>query len=201
MADDSVRVWVPGCATGEEAYSLAILLREHMDSMPVVPKVQIFATDIDDSAIATARLGRYPETLLDGLSKERLKRFFSLSQGSYCVTKEIRDLCTFSRAQPGSRSAVFGDEPGVLPQSADLYEPGTSGADHSDVSLRADARGILLLGGSESVAQHANLFETLDKKARIFQRREGRSPELKLRWRNPPSVRPRDAVGRPSCAS
>ena len=62
MADGTVRVWVPGCATGEEAYSLAILLREHMDSLSVVPKVQLFATDIDESAIATARLGRYPKT-------------------------------------------------------------------------------------------------------------------------------------------
>ena len=63
MADGTVRVWVPGCATGEEAYSLAILLREHMDSLSAAPKVQLFATDIDDSAITTARLGRYPRTL------------------------------------------------------------------------------------------------------------------------------------------
>jgi two-component system, chemotaxis family, CheB/CheR fusion protein len=96
MADGNVRLWVPGCATGEEAYSLAILLREYMDSLPAPPKVQVFATDIDDSAIATARLGRYPKTLLEGLSEERRRRFFKASHGSYCVTKEIRDLCTFS---------------------------------------------------------------------------------------------------------
>ncbi len=185
MADDIVRVWVPGCATGEEAYSLAILLREHMDSMPVVPKVQIFATDIDDSAIATARLGRYPKTLLDGLSKERLKRFFSLSQGSYCVTKEIRDLCTFSvhnlvRDPPFSvmglvscRNLLIYMNPELQARIIPMFH------------YALMPRGILILGGSESVAQFANLFETVDKNARIFQRREGRTPELKLRWRNP----------------
>ena len=98
QADGAVRVWVPGCATGEEAYSLAMLLREHMDRLTGVPKVQVFATDIDEAAIATARLGRYPETLLKGLSPERFERFFRSSQGGFVVAKEIRDLCTFSDA-------------------------------------------------------------------------------------------------------
>ncbi|MEO6185434.1 MAG: chemotaxis protein CheB, partial [Steroidobacteraceae bacterium] len=82
-ADGIVRIWIPGCATGEEAYSLGILMREHMDSMQSPPRVQIFATDIDDLGISTARLGRYPSTLIEGLSGERLRRFFTLSQGSY----------------------------------------------------------------------------------------------------------------------
>ena len=81
-ADATVRVWVPGCATGEEAYSLAILLREHMDSLTAPPKVQLFATDIDESAIATARLGRYPKTLIEGLSPERRERFFTSRMGA-----------------------------------------------------------------------------------------------------------------------
>ena len=76
-ASDAVRVWVPGCATGEEAYSLAILLREHMDGLDGTPRVQVFATDIDEAAIGTARAGRYPATLLDGLSPERRDRFFT----------------------------------------------------------------------------------------------------------------------------
>ncbi len=95
-ADGTVKLWVAGCATGEEAYSLAILLCEYMDRMKGAPKVQIFATDIDDSAISAARLGRYPAGLLEGLSKERIERFFTLSHGSYVVSKEIRNLCTFS---------------------------------------------------------------------------------------------------------
>jgi two-component system CheB/CheR fusion protein len=95
-AGDTVRVWVPGCATGEEAYSLAILLREHMDSLSNVPKVQVFATDIDEPAIGTARAGRYPSTLLDGLSPERRARFFTRHESSYTVSKDLRGLCTFS---------------------------------------------------------------------------------------------------------
>lgn len=96
MADGVVRVWVPGCATGEEAYSLAMLLREHLDSLIAKPRVQVFATDIDDLAIATARIGRYPKTLIEGLDDARRERFFSHSHGSYGVAREIRDLCTFS---------------------------------------------------------------------------------------------------------
>ncbi len=96
QGDGTVRLWVPGCSTGEEAYSLAILLREHMDQLTGPPKVQIFATDIDDAAISTARLGFYPETLLMDLSPERRERFFNHGQRGYGVAKSIRDLCTFS---------------------------------------------------------------------------------------------------------
>ncbi|HEY1726023.1 MAG TPA: chemotaxis protein CheB, partial [Steroidobacteraceae bacterium] len=78
-AGDLVKVWVPGCATGEEAYSLAMLLREYLDSDAAAPKVQLFATDIDEAAITTARQGHYPKALLDGLSEQRRNRFFSFS--------------------------------------------------------------------------------------------------------------------------
>jgi two-component system CheB/CheR fusion protein len=180
-ADASVRVWVPGCATGEEAYSLAMLLREHMDQLRATPIVQVFATDIDDAAIATARLGRYPATLLEGLSARRRERFFKVSQGSYVVSKDIRDICTFSvhnlvRDPPFSRMNLVscrnlliymdqGLQATVIPVFHYALIPG----------------GILLLGASESAAQHADLFEPLDKAARIFQRRDGRSPPLHLR--------------------
>lgn len=94
--DAAVRIWVPGCATGEEAYSLAILLREHLDQMSWTPRVQLFATDIDMAAIATARLGRYPATLLEGLTPDRRKRFFRPTQSGLVVAREVRELCTFS---------------------------------------------------------------------------------------------------------
>src|SRR6185369_4723583 len=73
---DAVRLWVPGCATGEEVYSIAILLREHMLALAVSPNVQIFATDIDQAALQVARAACYPEALLDGVSPERKRRFF-----------------------------------------------------------------------------------------------------------------------------
>jgi two-component system, chemotaxis family, CheB/CheR fusion protein len=182
MADGSVRLWVPGCATGEEAYSLAILLREYMDSLSALPRVQLFATDIDESAITTARLGRYPKTLLDGLSDSRRRRFFTDSNGSYGVNKEIRELCTFSvhnviRDPPFSMMNLVSCRNLLIYMNPDLQEHVIPVFHYALVPA-----GILLLGGSESVAQHPNLFETLDKKARIFERRNGRSPELDLKW-------------------
>jgi two-component system CheB/CheR fusion protein len=185
MADGAVRVWIPGCATGEEAYSLAMLLREHMDTLPAVPKVQIFATDIDDSAIATARTGCYPKSLLDGLSQARLRRFFTFTHGGYCVAKEIRDMCTFSvhnviRDPPFSMMSLVSCRNLLIYMNPDLQARVIPVFHYSLVP-----GGILLLGGSESVAQHADIFETIDKSARIFQRREGRSPELSLSWPRP----------------
>jgi two-component system CheB/CheR fusion protein len=179
-ADGRVRLWVPGCATGEEAYSLAILLRERMDALTAPPKVQIFATDIDESAIANARLGRYPATLLDGLSAERKSRFFRASQAGYTVSKEIRDLCTFSthnvvRDPPFSRMDLVSCRNLLIYMNKELQ------AAVIPVFHYALARGgVLLLGGSESAAQHDDLFAPLDKTARIFLRRDVRSPALNL---------------------
>src|SRR5205085_9407034 len=94
-AADTVRVWVPGCSTGEEAYSLAIALREALGSKRGAPKVQIFATDIDDRAIAVARAGRYRPPLA-GLSAERQQRWFAEDGEDLCVLKTIREMCVFS---------------------------------------------------------------------------------------------------------
>jgi two-component system CheB/CheR fusion protein len=184
QADGAVRVWVPGCATGEEAYSLAMLLREHMDQLTGVPKVQVFATDIDEAAITTARLGRYPETLLKGLSPKRFERFFRASQGSFVVAKEVRDLCTFSehnlvRDPPFSRMDLVSCRNLLIYMAANLQASVIPAFHYSLLP-----GGILLLGGSESTAQHEDLFEALDKAARIFRRRPGRSPPLNLNMPN-----------------
>ena len=179
-ANDAVRVWVPGCATGEEAYSLAILLREHMDGLPVVPRVQVFATDIDEPAIATARSGRYPATLLDGLSPDRRERFFSHAENSYLVSKEIRDLCTFSahsliRDPPFSRMNLVSCRNLLIYLDADL-QAAVIPAFHYSLA----PGGVLLLGNSETVTRHEGLFAPLEKEHRIFQRRDGPSPPLRV---------------------
>jgi two-component system, chemotaxis family, CheB/CheR fusion protein len=179
-AEGAVRVWVPGCATGEEAYSLAILLREYMSTLRVTPKVQLFATDIDEAAIGTARLGRYPATLLEGLSAERRAKFFQPSQRTFVVTKEIRDLCTFSthnvvRDPPFSRMDLVSCRNLLIYMSPELQAKVVPIFHYSLMP-----GGILLLGGSESVAHHTDLFDTVDKPARIFRRRDVRSPELSL---------------------
>ena len=181
-ADGIVRLWVPGCATGEEAYSLAILLREHMDGLTAQTRVQLFATDIDEVAIAAARMGRYPKTLLEGMSPQRLRRFFTLSEGTYLVTKEIRELCTFSthnlvRDPPFSmmslvscRNLLIYMNPNLQAQVIPIFHYALAPG------------GFLVLGGAESVIQHTDMFDTVDKGARIFRRREGRSSDLGLNW-------------------
>ena len=178
-ANDAVRVWVPGCATGEEAYSLAILLREHMDDLAVSPQVQVFATDIDEAAIATARSGRYPATLLDGLSPDRRERFFKPAENSYLVSKDIRDLCTFSahsliRDPPFSRMNLVSCRNLLIYMDADL-QASVIPAFHYSLA----PGGVLLLGSSETVTRHEGLFAPLEKAHRIFQRRDGPSPPLK----------------------
>ncbi len=87
--NDSLRVWVLGCSTGAEAYSIGILLREHMARLNTVPHVQIFASDIDGRALATARVGRYTEAITKDVSPERLARWFVKEGNTYCVVKEL----------------------------------------------------------------------------------------------------------------
>ena len=91
-----VRVWVPGCATGEEVYSLAILLREHADTLTKPPEIKIFATDINEPALQVARTGRYPGALLDAVSPERLQPLLHRGRRQLCDRPGRRDMCVFS---------------------------------------------------------------------------------------------------------
>ncbi len=179
-ADDTVRIWVPGCATGEETYTIAILMAEHMAGLQAPPKMQIFATDIDDAAINVARSGRYPATLLKELSPERLARFFIAADGTYLVRKEIRDLCTFSthsliRDPPFSRIDLISCRNLLIYLDADLQGRVIPAFHYSLVP-----HGYLLLGGSEMVTRHGELFTPIDKKHRIFERRDAPASPLHL---------------------
>lgn len=170
-ADQTVRVWVPGCSTGEEVYSLAILLREHATALSDPPRVQMFATDIDEPALTVARAARYPEALLDGVSPERRERFFISDGGSYVVNKAVRDMCTFSphsiiRDPPFSRMDLISCRNLLIYFGPEIQ---STAIPTFHYSLRPG--GYLFLGTSEGVGQHPHLFATLDKKNRIFQRR------------------------------
>jgi len=184
-----VRVWVPGCATGEEAYSLAILLREHLDTLAVKPKVQIFATDIDEVAIATARAGRYPETLLEGMEAERRSRFFVESAAGYVVRQDVRELCTFSshsliRDPPFSRVDFISCRNLLIYMDNDLQNRVIPIFHYALVP-----GGILMLGISETVGRHERLFAPLDRVHRIFARREGPSEAPNLSLATPRDLR------------
>ena len=91
------RVWVPGCATGEDAYSVAICLLEAIDEAGVTPKIELFASDISEVALSRARLGRYDLSITEHVSPERLARFFILEGHSYRVVPAIRDCCVFAK--------------------------------------------------------------------------------------------------------
>jgi two-component system CheB/CheR fusion protein len=200
-AEDSVRVWVPGCATGEEVFSIAMLLREHMDTLTATPRVQIFATDIDEPALAVARAGRYPEALLEGVSDQRRRRFFTHEDGSYVLAKAVRDLCVFSphsviRDPPFSRLDLiscrnlliyFGPEAQnqVIPTFHYALRPG----------------GHLFLGTSENLGPFAELFTPVDKKHRLFRSRGdaasvARAPLAISGLRMPAFVTPEHPAGR-----
>ena len=170
-SSDCVRVWVAGCASGEEAYSLAMMLREYADGLDEVPGFQIFATDIDEEAIGTARAGVYPLPIAADVSPERLRRFFTLDGKHYRIKKEIREMALFVshnllKDSPFSKLDLitcrnlliyFGRE--AQQQVFNLFH----------FALRP--KGILFLGTSESAGDDEALFAPLDKKQRIYERR------------------------------
>ncbi len=169
----AVRIWVPGCASGEEAYSLAILLREHLARVDVARSVQIFATDIDSELLATARPGHYAEQISEQVSSERLQRFFVRDEDGYRVGKEVRAMCTFSehsliRDPPFSSLDLISCRNVLIYLGGDLQQKLVPLFHYA---LRPG--GFLLLGPSEGVAAHSELFATVDKKQRLFSRQEG----------------------------
>ena len=186
--DMTIRIWVPGCATGEEAYSLAILMREQLDRLDGnAPKVQVFATDIDEPAIATARAGRYPAALLQGMSSERLARYFVAGiDGSRTIAKSVRELCTFS-AHSLTRDPPFSRIDLLSCRNLLIYlDPELQGIVIPAFHYSLVPDGILLLGSSETVHRHDGLFKTLDRSHRIFQKRDVPSPPLRMAGREGP---------------
>ena len=135
----TLRVWVPGCSTGEEVYSIALLLREHMDAMRSPPKVQIFGTDIDEAALQVARAGRYPAALLDSVPEERRQRFFHRDGGTLTRREAGAGPVRVLLAQRRPRPALLAARPDLLPQPPDLPRVGAAGPHHPGVPLRAAA--------------------------------------------------------------
>jgi two-component system, chemotaxis family, CheB/CheR fusion protein len=177
-ADDQIRVWVPGCATGEEAYSTAILLKEAMARREVAPEVQIFATDINDRAVEIARAGCYRKATIAGLSPERLERWFVDEGDHYRPVKDIRAMCIFSvhslvKDPPFSRLDLISCRNLLIYLESDLQ---TRVIRTFHYALRPG--GHLLLGSSETVTRQAELFAALDKKHRIFERRDAAAASL-----------------------
>lgn len=173
-ANGVVRVWSPGCSTGEEAYSLAILLVERMEALKQSYTVQIFATDIDSQAIAAARIGLYPASIAADLSPERLARFFTAEPGgsAYRIHKGLRDMLVFSE-QDVIKDPPFSKLDLVSCRNLLIYMGGDLQKKLIPLFHYAlNPGGALFLGTSETVGEFGDLFATLDRKAKLYQRKE-----------------------------
>ncbi|HSW63171.1 MAG TPA: chemotaxis protein CheB [Dissulfurispiraceae bacterium] len=174
----TIRVWIAGCSTGEEAYSLAILLQEYIETLKQNFKVQIFATDIDNRAIEAARPGLYPASIAADVPPERLTRYFDReADGSaYRIRKSIRDLLVFSEQDvikdpPFSKLDLISCRNLLIYMSGDLQKKIIPLFHYA-----LNPGGFLFLGTSESVGDFVRLYATIDRKAKLYQRKEdGRS--------------------------
>jgi two-component system CheB/CheR fusion protein len=206
-AGAQIRVWAPGCSTGEEAYSLAILLQEHLEKRKQSYRLQVFATDIDSQAIAVARVGLYPASIGADLTPERLARFFSPEPGgadgnppAYRIHKNLRDLLVFSEQNvikdpPFSRLDLLSCRNLLIYLGGELQKKLIPLFHYA-----LNPGGFLFLGTSETVGEHADLFAAHDRKAKIYQRREDfKGAPREAPWRLlPPRMAPPDPVPRPA---
>ncbi len=173
-ADAVIRVWTTACSTGEEAYSIAILLQDYMHSHKLGHRVQIFATDMDSRAVATARAGVYPASIAEDMTPERLAHFFTAeSDGSvYRIHKSIRDMLVFSehdliKDPPFSRLDLISCRNLLIYLDKDQQRRLITLFHYA---LRQG--GVLFLGASESVGDLGDLYSVLDAKSKLFQRKE-----------------------------
>jgi two-component system CheB/CheR fusion protein len=170
-AGSVIRVWCAGCSTGEEAYSLAILMQEHMEAAKQSYALQLFATDIDSRAIATARAGVYPAGIAAGLTPERLSRFFVAEPdgNAYRVGKRIRDVLIFSEQDvlkdpPFSKLDLISCRNLLIYLGTDLQRKLISLFHYA-----LKPNGMLFLGTSEGVGDSDDLFGVLDRKSKVYQ--------------------------------
>ena len=167
-AENTIRVWVPGCATGEEAYSLGMLLLEVSNAVDRPPDLQIFATDVDETALDYGREGTYPRAIEADVSPERLERFFSSSNDQYHVRRRLRDRVLFAKHDLLS-DPPFSNLDLVSCRNLLIYLNEEAQA-HVFRLLRygLQENGVIMLGRSESVARVPDLFDPIDKTNRLF---------------------------------
>ena len=189
-----VRVWVAGCATGEEAYSVAILLKEALLRSESRRTAQVFATDLDDRAITVARAGLYIGTIASDLSPERLERNFVKEDGNYRVAKDIREMCLFS-AHDLVKDPPFSRVDLVCCRNLLIYfEPQLQQRVIATFHYAVRPGGFLFLGPSEGTASQAHLFAPYNKQHRLYARRDAPASVSSFAMAPPeaaPPVRPR----------
>ena len=174
-AGEPVRVWVPGCATGEEAYSLVICLLEFLEEQDSTLQVQLFGTDLSATAISRARTGSFPARIENEVSPERLRRFFDKKDGRYQINKAIRDRCLFAQ-QNLTTDPPFSKLDLISCCNVLIYL--TTALQERVIPIFHYAlkpTGLLKLGASEGVGRFTNLFSPIDRKHKIYAPRPGPS--------------------------
>ena len=188
----TLRVWVPGCSTGEEAYSIAILLQERMEALNTSFKFMVFATDIDALAIERARAGIYPVSIAADVAPERLARFFTEvpGGGSFRINKLIRDILIFSEQDvikdpPFSKLDLISCRNLLIYMGQELHKKLIPLFHYA-----LNPGGFLFLGTSESIGEYGELFATVNRAAKLYQRKDDGNPQrVTLDRFLPPTIR------------
>ncbi len=181
-----LRFWVPACSTGEEVYSLAILLVEYLTEKKLSRSVQIFGSDIKQDSIAFARAGIYPKTIEDVVSPERLRRFFTPAPGGrYSIARSIRELCVFAdhnllKDPPFSRLDLISCSNLLI-----YLQPAQQERVAAIFRYALNGNGVLMLGPSETLRANTNGFILIDKKNKLYRVAPGSRPRLDLSFRRP----------------
>jgi two-component system, chemotaxis family, CheB/CheR fusion protein len=191
--NEQVRIWVPACSTGEEAYSLAMILTEIIGENLASGSIQIFASDLSDSAISKARIGLYSKNDLDGVSPKRLQRFFTKVDGSYRVVKAIRDLCVFAphnvlRDPPFSKLDLISCCNLMIYLDTTLQQKIL----HTFHYALNDG-GYLVLGKSETISSAALLFNQLERKYKVYGKKKEAANKARFELKFPVPARDESA--------
>jgi len=166
-----LRIWVAGCSTGQEAYSIAICCQEYLGEQHSNVKVQIFATDLSDISIKKARTGVYSKKEIAGISETRLEQFFDKKDNQYQIKKQVRDICVFA-VHNFLKDPPFAKMDLITCRNVLIYlEPFLQKKAFTIFHYALNEKGILLLGKSETTGSNSDLFTSLDKKDKLYTRK------------------------------
>ncbi len=179
-AGDQIRVWIAGCATGEEAYSIAMLLQEEAERREIRPEIQVFASDLDGAALAVAREGRYPLAIEADMVEERLRRFFTRESDHFLVRRELRDLVLFARHSlikdpPFSRLDLVSCRNVLIYLDRDVQQQVCA-----TLHFGLRPAGYLFLGPAENADSPPGLFRVIDREAHIYQRMPAAADQVRI---------------------
>ncbi len=181
-AEVPIRIWIAGCSTGEEVYSIAICLLEYLDTLKITLPIQIFATDISEAMIEQARKGFYKQSLMESVSPERLKQFFIKVRGGYQITKSVRELCIFAKQNLNS-DPPFSQLDLISCRNVLIYLGAALQKRLIPIfNYALNPTGFLVLGAAETVGEFSTLFDQVDRRYKIYSRKAA-SVRLKFDFR------------------